>query len=157
MKTKLYNCWSWSHPFKSIKRIKDRIVYGYCDMDAWNVDSYLGFVIPGILSTLAANTHSFPGNDKFPTAESWEDKLEQVARDLARARDWEKWENPYRSAWEKSLCNIKFEDGVMKTSDENKILNKEYLYVEADNHSKAVALRNMALDFIRDNWEDLWD
>ena len=54
---------------------RQRIQEGVCDYDAWNLDGWMLRVIPVGLRKLAHNSHSYPGNEQFPTFKSWREWL----------------------------------------------------------------------------------
>lgn len=58
---------------------RQRIQEGICDYDTWNLDGWMLQVIPTGLRKLARNTHTYPGNEQFPTFESWQKWLLETA------------------------------------------------------------------------------
>ena len=58
---------------------RQRIQEGVCDYDAWNLDGWMLRVIPAGLRKLARNSHSYPGNEQFPTFKSWQEWLLETA------------------------------------------------------------------------------
>lgn len=59
---------------------QQRIQEGICDGDTWSLDLWMLQVIPAGLRKLAQNTHSFPGNEEFPTHKSWTEWLNETAK-----------------------------------------------------------------------------
>lgn len=58
---------------------RQRVQEGVCDYDAWNLDGWMLRVIPAGLRKLAHNSHSYPGNEQFPTFKSWQEWLLETA------------------------------------------------------------------------------
>ena len=145
------------------KRIKDRVKYGFCDIDVWDADSYLNCVLPNLLEALAGKGgsgagNSFPGIGKYSSAEEWENALLRAASLLRDSADYENWENPYEEEYIKGILNTKMnEDGSITFSNDEDEINKKYFAKLEENYNNAVKMRNEALNFIRDNYNQLWD
>lgn len=65
---------------KLAKWKSQRLRQGFADIDAWNFDIHLLEVISLGLRTLAENTHTYPGNEEFPTYKDWTEWLRGMAQ-----------------------------------------------------------------------------
>jgi len=93
MKYKIPVYWrSWStryyltHPWKIVKdwinagkNLWARARKGYAWVDLWNLDGYLGTMIPNALDELADRSCGSPCNDEWPTYEDWTAELHVLA------------------------------------------------------------------------------
>ena len=61
--------------FQDLKFCRQRIKYGWCDRDTWNMDSWFLEVIPPMLKHLRNNKHGHPIN---MTAEEWNRTLNKM-------------------------------------------------------------------------------
>lgn len=64
---------------RGFKYAAQRIRKGWCESDVWNLDLYLESIIIDTLRQLADVSHGYPGNDEFPTFESWQNWLRETA------------------------------------------------------------------------------
>lgn len=84
---------SWStryyltHPWKIFKDLwhglKNRIKRsrcGYAWIDLWNLDSYLGTMVPNALEELAERSCGWPEGPDWPTFEDWQKELRVLAK-----------------------------------------------------------------------------
>lgn len=81
----------FKRPHRFVEEIYDKIKWfiqrgkrGYSDYDTWSFDVYIVGVLAGGLKHLSKHAAGFPGNDEFPTWESWSDKLKEVAEVLEK-------------------------------------------------------------------------
>ena len=77
------------HPIKFFREVKDnlenthkRITRGWAYSDVWGMEEWFYDVIPDMLDCLADRSHGYPGNEEFPTYESWAKYLRNIANDL---------------------------------------------------------------------------
>lgn len=61
--------------FQGIKFKRQRIKYGWCEADTWNMDCWFISVVPPMLQYLRDNTHGYPGT---MTAEEWNGILNRM-------------------------------------------------------------------------------
>jgi len=73
--------------FRNIRWSAQRITKGYCAKDAWDIDYHLSALIAAMLEDLAKNSHTYPGNEEFPTPESWEKYLLELSHDFYRLNE----------------------------------------------------------------------
>ena len=78
------------NPFKSLfRKIKysiQRIKYGFCDWDTWDLDTYLSTMIPEALRKLARDTNGYPADfaiddfeDEDAVMDKWRAELNKMA------------------------------------------------------------------------------
>lgn len=82
------------HPLRFLRELSDnlrealhRARYGWAPRDCWNLGYWLLDVLPQMLIYLVDNGTSYPGNERFPTLESWRNHLLSIANLLENARD----------------------------------------------------------------------
>lgn len=94
------------HPFGFIKEtwlnIKaawNRATKGYAWRDAAEMDEFLLHIIPKMLRDIA-DGDAYPGNDEFPTYESWQDWCNDLAAKFESVQE-ENWDgkNEYEDQW----------------------------------------------------------
>ena len=72
--------------FKRIKYSIQRIKYGFCDWDTWDLDTYISTMIPDALRKFAKDTNGYPPDfaiDDFETEDSvmekWRAEITKIA------------------------------------------------------------------------------
>ena len=70
---------------RSFKYAYQRITRGIADCDYWDLDSYLLKIFVQGLDLLLKNQCGYPGNDEFPTPESWDKYLKEMREYFYRA------------------------------------------------------------------------
>ena len=73
--------------FRSFKYAYQRITKGYANCDTFDLDSYYLDIFSGTLNHLADNHWGYPGNDEFPTDESWTAYLKELAHKFYLANE----------------------------------------------------------------------
>lgn len=93
-KTSYSKRWLLTHPWIAIREFWYnlraaywRSKYGFASRDVWEFGFWFLDVVPQMLKYLAENGCGYPGDDKFPTPESWRDHLLSIANLLENARD----------------------------------------------------------------------
>lgn len=73
-------------PWKFFREIKiavrnywHRARCGYAWVDLWNMDNYLGQLIPNMLRELSKRACGYPGTEEYPTPEVYQEYLELLA------------------------------------------------------------------------------
>ena len=61
--------------FQNIKFARQRVKYGWCDRDTWNMDMWFLAVIPPMLEHLKNNEHGYPAE---MTEEEWHATLDRM-------------------------------------------------------------------------------
>lgn len=94
---------NWLHPcnwynnitqcFYSVKRAYQRIRYGVCEKDVWNLDGYIAEVIANGCRYLKNKCYSYPGYGDADTPEKWENELQRLIT-LAENYLKEPWYSP---------------------------------------------------------------
>ena len=84
----------WRHPWVllkdfwwNIKAAYWRSKYGFAPHDVWEFGYAFLEVVPQMLKYLAENGSGYPGDEEFPTPESWRNHLISIANLLENARD----------------------------------------------------------------------
>ena len=138
--------------FRQFKWAYQRVTRGYCEYDVWDLDTHLTEYLAQTIEHLAKTSHSYPGNEEFPTYEEWENYLMEIVNKLKYSLS--ELPNEYEEAWLKTwdYKNINKE----KTPEEKEITNK-FLDTEAANDNKKREARNDALKMIYHIYGHLWD
>lgn len=96
-----------SHPWKflqecwwNIKAGWSRCTKGYAYRDAADMDEFLLHLIPAMLRELA-NGPAYPGNDEFPTYESWQMWCNSLANRFENVQEehWGDGRNEWETQW----------------------------------------------------------
>lgn len=142
--------------FRQFKWAYQRITRGYCDYDVWDLDTHLTEYLAQTIEHLAKTTHSYPGNEEFPTYEDWENYLMEIVNKLKYSLS--ELPNEYEEAWLKTLENKDFNQmfNGEKTPEEKEITNK-FLDIEYINDNKKREIQNEALQMIYHIYNHLWD
>lgn len=84
---------SWRHPIHNLRQLFrnlrygwQRAVKGYCDVDVWDIDSWLVDTLPNMLLDLKETHCAYPGENRTDgcscSNEEWEEILGQMAYDF---------------------------------------------------------------------------
>ena len=75
-----------THPWKFFRDLKvlwtnawHRMKYGYAWVDLWNMDSYLGQLVPAMLKELAKRSSGYPASNECPDMETYREYLYKLA------------------------------------------------------------------------------
>lgn len=95
--------WKWvSELFSNMRAAYRRARYGWCYMDVWELGYWLLEILPPMLRHMAEHGYGYPGDEEFPTYESWKKWLCDTADELVALRE-ENIEN--RNEYEKDFHN----------------------------------------------------
>ena len=152
------DCW-WKNIkifFSSFREAYQRITRGFSYCDVWDFDTYLAELMAQGLNVLADDGWGYPGDEEFPTKESWEEYLHDVSNLFRFYLDdhYNEYEKDWVATWEnKSLV-----DGLRgeKTPEEREITDK-YLDREGEIEGEKYAAAQKALRMIAHVWGNLWD
>lgn len=150
------------HPFEWIKmkcrQIKwayQRVRYGWCESDTWDIDSWFLKVFPNMLNHYADETHSYPGTEEYPTYESWRDKLYEVAAAIKGYNETE-WDskNEYYNEYYEELRNWQVNDIITRGPTP-----AYYKYRARDEELAAEAYEKFkdAMIWVIEHFHSLWD
>ena len=132
-----------------------RITKGFCSYDCWDLDHYLARVICDSVKYLADEGYDFPGNEEFPTEESWKKYLYTIVDLLEVYLDDEIF-----NVYEEKYMKMVEKKGIFTNSDytpEEQELFNNYSAIEIENSNfKSEALQG-ALEKLAAVWENLWD
>jgi hypothetical protein len=106
--------WSWkswrgfwknlAYFFKCLRPAYQRATKGYCRMDTWNADSTITTYLIKVLTEYRNVTNGYPGNEDFPTFESWTAYIDEII-DLLIYSDTLKDEmNVFYKDWKEECC-----------------------------------------------------
>ena len=73
--------------FRSFKYAYQRVTRGVADCDYWDLDHYFLEVFVQGLDLLIKKQHGYPGNEQFPTPESWDKYLQDMRDCFYRANE----------------------------------------------------------------------
>ena len=132
--------YTWKYPacivknlkyaLKLPKKILQRATRGWCDSDCWNLNEYIGTILPEMIFYLKDNCSGHPYD---MTQNSWENCLDEIARCIKRGiKD--------------SFDNNPFEVGTIEWKDAQEKL---------ENERKAALKRGFEL--LSEHFDDLWD
>ena len=110
-----YYC-QWKYPsnwkgnirlfFRQFKWAWQRATRGYCDSDVWDLDTFYLDLFYATLIRFADTTNGYPGTDEFPTPESWDKYLRDMAIDFYRAQESnDYYAHPAEDAWWEEVQN----------------------------------------------------
>lgn len=152
--------------FRSFKYAYQRITKGYANCDTFDLDSYYLDIFSGTLNHLADNHWGYPGNDEFPTDESWTAYLKELAHKFYLANEsneayptpeadkWWKWieEHPGNTWGEKD------EKGFWVSKEKEKNPYAESMFQEGNEIDK---MRDQemqeGIDMLKHVFWSLWD
>ena len=72
--------------FKCLRPAWHRATRGYCGMDTWNADSTICAYLIKVLTEYRNVTNGFPGDNNFPTFESWIACIDEIIDNLIYAQ-----------------------------------------------------------------------
>ena len=152
------SCW-WRNIkifFNSFSAAYQRITRGFCWWDVWDFDTHLAELMAQGLTVLADEGWGYPGDEEFPTKESWEDYLHQIVKLLRFYLDdqYNEYEEDWAATWE----DKSFEEGSnhKKSLEEQEITDK-FLNRQAEIENEQYAAALKALSMITHVWGNLWD
>ena len=104
------DCWY------NLKAAYQRVTRGFAYRDLFSIDSWFLDIFPEMLKEFRKNLHSYPGDNEFPTFESWVEYLEEMETHFRNANENQKvqlneWEEDYLKypmEWQKSKDNVYF-------------------------------------------------
>ena len=73
--------------YLNLKAAYQRITRGFAFRDLFSIDSWFVDIIPEMLKEFREHLHSFPGNEEFPTFESWTAYLEEMETHFRNANE----------------------------------------------------------------------
>lgn len=131
---------SYKSLFSKIKWSYQRIKYGFCDCDVWNLDCTLGNYIASTVNKLKETTHGYPADI---TEKEWDKILSELSKDFYLASNEDTWHNPYEAM---IYCSEKDDD-----------VFKKYAEKEFDNHKMREERLDNGCNLLKKWFFDLWD
>jgi hypothetical protein len=118
---------------------------GWANKDTWNLADTIARRLAEQLDYLAANAHGWPGNDEYPTFESWQVALREAATNLRHVDPSPQAEQTL-DAWYSLICEF----GNTEETKAAFILHNE----ASERDSLALAA---GWDWVSRNHTNLWD
>lgn len=108
----------WKYPANWIRNVRlfgrkckwayQRVTRGFCDYDAYDLDSYYLTLFYKTITHLADVTHGYPGDEEFPTPEAWDKYLRELAQYFYRANESNNYyPTPAEAAWWEEVKDLK--------------------------------------------------
>lgn len=134
--------WKWINElFSNIRAAYRRVRYGWCYTDVWNLGYWLLEVLPPMINHLAEHGCGYPGDEEFPTYESWHTWLCKMANDIESVQEENvEKQNEYREDFHnsfnmRSLKQSEYDKFVTITfneSPDHKEISKKYFEREEE-------------------------
>ena len=132
----LMHPWKWiSELFSNLRATYQRARYGFCYTDVWELGYWLLEILPPMLRHMANHGCGYPGDDEFPTYESWQAWLLKMADDIESVKEEnvekqneyeEDFQNSFnRKQWDKDPSS-KFITITWNESPDHKEISKKY-------------------------------
>lgn len=127
--------------FRSFKWAYQRVTRGFADYDVWDFDGFLLNILANGLEHLADTTISYPGDEEFPTYESWIKYLREMAMCFRKADEGNDYfPHPKQDLWWNELnqknSNLDIDDNIvtdmLKEAHENENKREEQLVIGLD-------------------------
>ena len=84
----LIHSWKWFQElFSNMRAAYHRIKFGWCYTDVWELGYWILEILPPMLRYLAENGHGYPGDNEFPTYESWQAWLLKMAANIESVQE----------------------------------------------------------------------
>lgn len=144
--------------FRQLRWAYQRATKGFCDMDVWDLDGAILNYLSGTIEQLADVCHGYPGDDRFPTPESWDKFLRGMANDFYRANEWnDYYDHPAYDAWAKALDDGPISDENGRVIDRNPELSAAMVQEDRDLAEIRDKDLEVGLMKLRDVLWNLWD
>jgi len=127
-----------------------RMYRGYSDYDVWNLDSYLSEFLAATIEHLANTTHGYPGNEEFPTPESWDAYLRIMAA------EFKMYNADLANKYDGAIEFLHLDHENIADVYKNKMWQC-YFEVEKQNEKIKTDNLNDALDRLKHVYPNLWD
>ena len=159
-----YCPWQWpsnwpkniKHFFHCFKYAYQRATKGFSDWDRWDLDLFYNHLFVNSLWEFAEKAIGYPGNEEFPTMESWQKYLNEIADLFEQSIEgYETPKNPYEQEFE-DMITKEGRDYNNLTSEE-KALSKKYFRAEQKLAKYRDDCHNKALKKLRHVFGSLWD
>lgn len=108
--------WSWKswrgfwknlvYFFKCLRPAHQRATKGYCRMDTWNADMTICTYLIKVLTEYRNVTNGYPGDNDFPTFESWIAYIDEIIDLLIYCTTEIDELNEYYESWRDECCNV---------------------------------------------------
>ena len=157
----LLHPWHWfSDAWYNAKCAWQRATRGYCDMDWFNMDTWMLEILPPMLRKMA-NGSAYPGHEPFDTPEKWENWLKSMA-DVLESVQEENWDgqNEYYHDWIASSehrWNFTSTWTTTYTDEDRERIKEKYFVREQELRTQRLALIEDCFKQLAQNIDSLWD
>ena len=158
-------CSFWCGPIKNIKNWFKNLHYffvrgrmGWAPSDVWDMDMYLGKIIPEMLRHLATYHAAYPYqykgiNKEKDACTAWETDLYNLAQQIEFvAADRDNF-NPYA----KQFYNFLENKGSKPITNEQKELSNKFYEEDQNIYSRQADTIKEAMTWLGEHWFELWD
>lgn len=150
--------------FRNCKYAVQRVKKGYCDRDTWDMDRYLGSLLPAMLQDLADNTQSYPfkiDEEEQKDGQKWIDILHEMVQhfnNIDEDADNEATRG-VNKAWEEMDKYVNWEGTKPNFIDKEKydVANKAWSDAITKHCQFMESEKDKALDMLKKHFFDLWD
>ena len=151
---------NWRIFYRQFKWAWQRATRGFCDYDVWDLDCYLLDLLHATLNKLAATANGYPGNDEYPTYESWTQDLRELAQKFYQANECNDfYPTPKESIWWEAVKNKEnwIDEDTHTWKDPVPDCSKDMLAEEIDNGAKRQQDFEEAWEKLGKIFFSLWD
>lgn len=163
-----YCPWQWpanwpkniKHFFRCFKYVYQRATKGFSDWDRWDLDLFYNHLFVNSLREFAEKAMGYPGNEEFPTMESWQKYLNEMADLFEQSIEgYETPKNPYEKEFEDMICNPKRDllQNINYPTPEEKTLSKKYYKAEQKLAEYRENCHDKAMKMLKHVFGSLWD
>lgn len=135
-----------SRALSEATHLHQRVTRGWSDADAWNAAWHLTTVTAAMLDQLADTAHGWPGNDEFPTFDTWVTALRANAANLRRFTN-DPDERATQARWWALATD--------PDADPDQVEEAFTAHLDAEGAAKAAAAD--AMRWVADHLNHLWD
>lgn len=164
-----YCPWRWlpnwpkniKHFFCCFKYAYQRATKGFSDWDRWDLDVFYNHLFVNSLREYAEKAMGYPGNDEFPTMESWQKYLNDMADLFEQSIEgYETAKNPYEKEFEDTFMDRSQPDWferVNKPTPEEQKISKKYFKAEQKLAEYRDKCHHKAMKMLEHVFGSLWD
>lgn len=138
--------------FKCLRPAYHRATKGYCRMDTWNADSTITTYLIKVLTEYRNVTNGYPGNEDFPTFESWIAYIDEIIDLLVYCEKETDQMNDYYHDWEKECCDTPRSEWT----DRQRFIYEHYLAENQTLYEAQKAAREKAFAMLGKHLNHIW-
>lgn len=161
-----YSPWRWpanwpsniKHFFRCFKYAYQRAIKGYCDWDKWDLDLFYTYLFINSLRDYVDHAMGWPGNAEFPTPESWEAYIKEMAQHFENSLESSTdGKNPYDEDFQKMISQKGWFDNILSKTPEETQLKQNYIDAEHQLSDYREAERAKGFEMMQHVFGHLWD